>query len=666
MKWKKTMLLMLAGLTLSAPFANAQWRTCAGDRRLSVKSPAPYQLYSLLRNRMLAGQELEAVIETPSGGWLVIGNNFFQVAPGHSIPASLAYEIATTHSLGRRIDDVAFDREGDWVLVAGNRVRTGGGIQGTCVSRLLSVTGVGHRVRSVAFDPDGTGWVIATDHQVYYSYVPTHLGAALSDCRKGKRSVRQVRFGASNGNGWIITTDRWSVTSEGYGGPNGPSLLTDELAQFKSLGRLADEVAPIGEGWVVYASGALPAPTSLRDQFLTDIGGKDIVTRMGELNIPGVSIALIKDKRIDWVRGYGVLENGEDAVVNTTTRFPAASLSKAVTAMTALSVVEDGLVDLDEGLLSIVCDYNNAVDFQSLFGQWVWQNFGPATQIDDVSLRMLLSHTGGLNVHGIGLRSQTISEIGGIQLMWPMANPRGLRDELIWTMFSQAYDDVPQGTYGSARVTLIHQPATMYDYSGGGFCAAEALIEAATQQSFAVNASARIFGPLGMIRSTFSRHVNQNGLAHGHNSNGSPIDHRYCPGKAAGGLTTTAEDYARFLCCLALDGRRHADASWSDRVLDWYTTRWIMMQGVYDSNGNRIPRSNNTYPALGLVASSTPEYGRPRFLEHGGTQSGFRNFFRVHPYRGEGFVVFINAHTDAGGETLRQELLASFDNTYIN
>ncbi len=661
---------VLVTIVLVAPFAEGQWKTATGGRRLAVKSPASYSLYSLLRNRLWAGQDLDVVTETPTGGWLVIGNGFFQVSAGHYLPWSLAQEISRTHGLGLRIDDVAFDKDGDWVLVAGSRVRTGGGIESSCMSRLHTATGAGEEIRSVAFDPDGTGWVIATNSDTYSSLVPGSLNYALHECRKGKRGVLQVRFGGSTGRGWVLTTGRWSVTSDGFDGHPGPSQISSELNWFLRMGYQTDKIATFGDGWVVYASGLLPSPSDDKDRFLSNVGGTDIVTRMAQLNVAGLSIAVIKDKRIDWVRGYGVQKNGEDTVVNTYTRFNAASLSKAVAAMTALSVVEDGLVGLDQGMLNILNDPSNTVDYGDLVGEWAHEHatetinfpfFGPLVFPDDlrisgVSLRMLLSHTAGLNVHGIGLLPMQQNGL---------PNPAGLRDELIWTPNSRVNNSLTLMPLGTERVMLTQDPATMYDYSGGGFCAAEALIEAATQKDFASAASLRVLGPLGMFRSTFLRNVSATNRANGHTGSGTVLDHRYCPGKAAGGLVTTAEDYARFLCCLALDGRRHADASWSDRVLDWYTTRWIMMRGVNDTNGNRINIDATTYPALGVMASRTSDLGRPLYLEHGGSQSGFANRFRIYPYKGEGVVFFINSSGNSNGRQLRTELLTAFVNIYI-
>src|SRR5215813_4924741 len=64
--------------------------------------------------------------------------------------------------------------------------------------------------------------------------------------------------------------------------------------------------------------------------------GWTIRERMSYYKIPGVSIAVINDFKVEWAKAYGVkdIETGEP--VTTETRFQAASISKPVTAMIAL------------------------------------------------------------------------------------------------------------------------------------------------------------------------------------------------------------------------------------------------------------------------------------------------------------------------------------------
>src|SRR5262249_6477446 len=55
--------------------------------------------------------------------------------------------------------------------------------------------------------------------------------------------------------------------------------------------------------------------------------------RMTHYRVPGVSIAVINDGRIEWARGYGTLESGGSTPVDADTVFQAASISKPVSAL---------------------------------------------------------------------------------------------------------------------------------------------------------------------------------------------------------------------------------------------------------------------------------------------------------------------------------------------
>jgi len=63
--------------------------------------------------------------------------------------------------------------------------------------------------------------------------------------------------------------------------------------------------------------------------------------RMAYYRVPGFSIVLIDQDQIAWAKGYGVIEAGGDEPVTDETIFQAASISKPLTAMIALSLVEN-------------------------------------------------------------------------------------------------------------------------------------------------------------------------------------------------------------------------------------------------------------------------------------------------------------------------------------
>src|SRR5262249_54489205 len=78
--------------------------------------------------------------------------------------------------------------------------------------------------------------------------------------------------------------------------------------------------------------------------------GWTIQERMKFYKVPGVSIAVINDYKVEWARGYGVKDIETNKPVTTETLFQAASISKPVTAMTALKRVEQGEIALDQNI----------------------------------------------------------------------------------------------------------------------------------------------------------------------------------------------------------------------------------------------------------------------------------------------------------------------------
>lgn len=113
---------------------------------------------------------------------------------------------------------------------------------------------------------------------------------------------------------------------------------------------------------------------------------KSLQERMVFYHVPGVSLAVINRGRLAWAKGYGVLQAGHAAPVDTATLFQAASISKAVTATAALKLVEEGQLSLDTPVNSVL---------------HTWKV--PATPLEaasGVTLRRLLSHTAGMSVPG--------------------------------------------------------------------------------------------------------------------------------------------------------------------------------------------------------------------------------------------------------------------------
>jgi CubicO group peptidase (beta-lactamase class C family) len=110
-----------------------------------------------------------------------------------------------------------------------------------------------------------------------------------------------------------------------------------------------------------------------------------LAQRMTELHVPGVSIAVIHNGAIEWVRGFGVTKT-EGAPVTENTLFQAGSISKPLAVMAALHQVQLGILSLD-------------ADVNTELVSWKVPD-SPAANGKPVTLREILTHTAGFTVHG--------------------------------------------------------------------------------------------------------------------------------------------------------------------------------------------------------------------------------------------------------------------------
>lgn len=106
---------------------------------------------------------------------------------------------------------------------------------------------------------------------------------------------------------------------------------------------------------------------------------------MDILGVPGVSLAVVDNGELGWARGYGRGEAGSAAPVTPETMFQAASISKPVTALAVLRLVQEGVLRLDE-------------DVSGYLRSWKVPANGPWQP--RITLRHLLSHNAGMTVHG--------------------------------------------------------------------------------------------------------------------------------------------------------------------------------------------------------------------------------------------------------------------------
>lgn len=242
----------------------------------------------------------------------------------------------------------------------------------------------------------------------------------------------------------------------------------------------------------------------------------NILDRLKKHNIPAVSVAIILNNEITWAKSWGIKDVSTDEPVNTETLFQAASVSKPLSAIAAMRLVEEGLLSLDDPI-------NNYLK------RWkIPEN--DFTKITPVTLRMILTHTAGLSITGFpGYKhNQELPSITNILNGVSPANTNA--------------------------VIVDQEPDTEWRYSGGGYTIAQLAMEDVTGLSYPEIMKKYVLDPFGMENSTYEINLTNNvikKIAYAHDSNGdvfgSNKDGKYhlYPEMAAASLWTNPTDLAK-------------------------------------------------------------------------------------------------------------------------
>jgi len=310
---------------------------------------------------------------------------------------------------------------------------------------------------------------------------------------------------------------------------------------------------------------------------------------------PGISIAVIQDFKVQWAKGYGLADVKAGRAVDEHTMFQAASISKPVTAMAALRLVQDGRVSLDE-------------DVNRLLKSWHVPD-SEFTRLQPVTPRSLFSHTSGAD-DGFG---------------FPGYAPAAPLPTLVQILNGQPPSNV-------GPVLFKRPPYRSYKYSGGGIEIMQLALLDLTGEPFHQMMQRLILTPLGMSDSTYQQPLPENLVpraSHAYNDEGQAMDapfHVY-PEQAAAGLWTTPSDLAR----VAIDLQRAIHGP-TGTVLNEASARQMI-----------APTGVGPF-AVGFVIEKK---GEGWYFQHSGGNWGFRCHLLAHVRKGYGVVIMTNS--DAAG-----------------
>lgn len=318
-----------------------------------------------------------------------------------------------------------------------------------------------------------------------------------------------------------------------------------------------------------------------------------IQREMQRRNIPGLSIAVMDSGKIVLARGYGVTVRGGNAPVTAATRFQAGSISKPVTAVGVMRLVERGQLQLDR-------------DVNEYLRSWKVPDTVVAAG-EKVTVRGLLSHSAGVGVHGFD----------------------GYASTVVPPTLLQVLDGVKPAN--SPAIRIEQRPGARHRYSGGGYTILQQLLIDVTRQPFDEYMMREVLAPVDMTASTFTQPLPPSlvpDAATGHLPDGTSVPggwHVY-PEMAAAGLWTTPTDLAKFALGLYQSVRREPAA-------------------LLQPEGARQMLSYQRNDFMGLGVFLRGNNDRLEF-SHNGRDEGFDAAMTA-TTSGQGVVIMMNANDDS-------------------
>jgi len=333
-----------------------------------------------------------------------------------------------------------------------------------------------------------------------------------------------------------------------------------------------------------------------------ELAALSLTDAMKQVGVPGVSIAVIRDSAVHWAKGYGVADVETRRPVSVDTLFQAASISKPITALAAMRLVQEGRLALDEDINKILTS---------------WKVPAAAGWRVPVTPRAVMSHTSGSD-DGFG---------------FPGYDPGTPRPTLVQILNGEAPSNV-------GKVLFARPPFQAYKYSGGAVTLMQLALGDLTHQPFAAFMRASILAPLAMNDSTFEQPIpepmaSRTARAHDRQGLAGPVKWRVYPEQAAAGLWTTPTDLAK-------------------AAIEVQTALRGPKGGVLtQASAREMTTPVGVGPfAIGFMIEKR---GEGWYFSHGGSNWGFQCRLLAHVRKGYGVAVMTNADS---GSRLLDEVVA--------
>jgi len=226
---------------------------------------------------------------------------------------------------------------------------------------------------------------------------------------------------------------------------------------------------------------------------------------------PGVSLTVIEDGKVIWDQAVGMADLEQATPMTTETPTRIGSISKTMTAVAAVRLASEGVIDLDKPASAYLADFK-----------------GPAGK---VTLRQLASHTGCV---------------------------RGYRDGE--GIVYKHYETPREALELFENDKLECKPGAQFIYSSFGFNLLSAILASATGESFHEVMNEKVWAPLGLSESDFDdvvRVIPRRARFYEAGEGGAPVNAPFTDNSykyAGGGMLSSTRDLASYGAALIGDG----------------------------------------------------------------------------------------------------------------
>ncbi|GIN61107.1 serine hydrolase [Robertmurraya siralis] len=338
--------------------------------------------------------------------------------------------------------------------------------------------------------------------------------------------------------------------------------------------------------------------------------------KLDKTNVPGVSIAIIKNNEVERFINYGYANINEGRKVSQDTVFQIASLSKVVTATAIMQLIEKEKINLDD-------DINMYLPFSVEH---------PHFSNEPITVRMLLDHTSGIKDNWDILNSlYTIDNGGG-------------DSEISIGEFSKEYLYEGGKWYSVENNYTEYKPGTTFVYSNVGYGLLGYMVEQISQLPFDQYSQQYIFNPLGMSQTYWlHKDVKTDNFAAPYDGSKELPKYSF-PTYPDGSLKTNVVDFSKFLMSMSILNKDNA-------ILKSETIKEMLS-----------PQSNDGKQALGWSYSVLDDIFMKKLnsgniVGHTGSDPGIFSIALYNPEKKNGLIIFMNQEMGPKIETINIYLM---------